>query len=662
MPHVYAPDEETLFRGFGWAMAESHADLLLELYAKSRGRAAAIEGGREAIASDRRVRTLGIPGRAAEWYAAQTPEERRRLDAFVAGINDWARANPDRVADRLEPILPVTGADVLGHLQRVVHFTFLTAPWDAAGRLGATPGAFSGGSNAWAIGPDRAGGGHAILLANPHLPWSPPFLFFEAHLVAPGIDVSGATLVGFPILAIGFNDRLGWTHTVNPIDGADLYELTLAEGGYRWNGETRAFESRTDTLRIREPDGDVRTETFEVRSSVHGPVMAEQGDGAFALRVAGLDQPHLLGQYWDMARATSRGEFEEALSRLQLPMFNVVYADRQGEILYVFNGRVPVRQGGEWEEWVGMVPGDTSATLWTDTHPYEDLPRLRDPDTGWVQNGNDPPWTATWPQALEPADFPPYLTPHGTGFRPQRSIGTLREDERISFEEVIAYKHATRSELADRLLDDLLPLARGSGRPELERAAAVLESWDRRFDAASRGAVLFFLFVRELTPRFGSLQNAFARPWSSEAPLTTPDGVADSARTVDALLEAADMAERGYGAIDVSWGEIFRLQVDTLDLPASGVSDPFGALRVVGYAPLRDGRFRSAFGDSYIAAIEFSDPVRAAGLLTYGNASRSGAPHRTEQLRLYAEGRLRPIWRDREEIEANLERRETLPR
>lgn len=664
VPHVYAGDEAELFRGFGWAMAGAHADLLLGLYAIARGSAAERWAGPEWVASDIRVRTFGIPDRARAWQAALEPHERRLLDAFVGGINDWARAHPEALPDSVATVLPVTGADVLGHLQRVVHFGFLLAPWDAAGQLdwrGPT-----GGSNGWAIGPSKAAGDHAMLLANPHLPWRDEHTWFEAHLVGPEIDFSGATLVGMPFLAVGFNDRLGWTHTVNPMDGADVFALEPADGGYRWGDGVLPFEIRNEVLRAKNADGTVSTDTLPVHASVHGPVVGERsGEGGrelLALRVAGLDQPHLLSQYLAMAKATSLEEFGGALSRLQVPFFNVVYADADGHVMYAFNGRVPKRVRADWEFWTGIVPGDDPAYLWTETHAFDELPRVVDPPSGWVQNANDSPWTSTWPMVLEPRSFPPYLTNWSVGFRPQRSIAMLRGDDSISFEELVAYKHSTRLQAADRLLDDLLAAAGSSEDSLVAEGARILAAWDRSADADSRGAVLFAMWMRELPSRYGfQLDRAFARPWSRAAPLETPDGLALPERAVEALAEATSKSKTTFGSADVAWGEVFRLRGDTLDLPGNGAADPLGSFRVTAYASPTPGSYRAVFGDSYVAAVEFADPVKAQGLLAYGNASRPGSPHRWDQLPLYAEKRLRPIWRERVEVEAHTERREVVP-
>ena len=157
------------------------------------------------------------------------------------------------------------------------------------------------------------------------------------------MNAYGATLAGIPALGITFNDHLAWTHTVNAHGGEDLYELTLIDGGYRWDGGVRPFETRQAKLKVKQPDGTLIDEELVVRSSVHGPVVAEKNGKALALRVVGLDRPRMLAQYWDMARATNLDEFETALKRLEIPMFTIIYADRDGHIMHFFGGITPVR-------------------------------------------------------------------------------------------------------------------------------------------------------------------------------------------------------------------------------------------------------------------------------------------------------------------------------
>ncbi len=122
-----------------------------------------------------------------------------------------------------------------------------------------------------------------MLLANPHLPWSDLFLWYEAQITAPGMDAYGATLVGIPVLAIAFNDNLGWTHTVNTFDGWDLYDLTLSGEGYLFDGEVRDFAQKTAEIKVRQADGTIRTEELTIQSSIHGAVIQQKEGKALAL-------------------------------------------------------------------------------------------------------------------------------------------------------------------------------------------------------------------------------------------------------------------------------------------------------------------------------------------------------------------------------------------
>ncbi|HEY9650537.1 MAG TPA: penicillin acylase family protein, partial [Coleofasciculaceae cyanobacterium] len=307
---------------------------------------------------------------------------------------------------------------------------------------------------------------------------------------------------------------------------------------------------------------------------------------------------------------------------------------------------------GDWNDWRSIVPGDTAQTLWTKTHPYQDLPRVLDPPGGWLQNANDPPWTTTFPQVLNPDNYPPYIAPQFMHLRAQRSAKMLMQKDKISFEEMIANKFSSRMELADRVLDDLIVAARQQGGELEKQAADVLAAWDRKTDAQSRGAVLFATWARMMPE-----SNWFATRWDKNSPLTTPKGLANSTEAVKVLGAAATTVKLLYGVLDVPWGDVVRLRYGQQDLPASGGPGLFGIFQVIDIAPATGGRFQQVAGDTYIAAIEFSNPVRAKVLMTYGNTTQPGSPHMGDQLPLYLRKELRSVWRTREEIEAHLESR-----
>jgi len=496
-----------------------------------------------------------------------------------------------------------------------------------------------------------------MLLANPHLPWSDIYTLMEAQLVAPGVDIYGATLIGLPVLVVGFNESLGWSHTVNMYDGFDLYELTLTEDGYLLDGGMQAFETEERTIQVLETTGSLVDHTFQVLRSVHGPVISQNANGqALAFRVVD-GSTHMLEQWWRMGTASNLSEFEAAMAWLQIPMFNTLYADVEGNIYYVFNGQIPVREQGDFESWREVQAGDASSLIWTTYHPYEDLPSVTNPATGFLQSANEPPWTSTFPPALSIADFPAYFAPQGYwvnhGFRSLSSLQMLVEDESITFEELLAYKHSTHVETADRVLDDLIAQARESSNATLEAAAEVLENWDRTTDADSRGALLFTRWFERYTQRSGF--DIFAVDFDINNPFSTPSGLSDPITAVATLRTVADQMLSVYGTLDVPYGEVMRLRMGEYDLPGNGGGDPNGIFRAAWYSPSRAGDYHIVGGDTWTAAIEFSQPYRAQVVLPAGNATQPGSPHVGDQLSLFSEKRLRDAWFTREAVEANLE-------
>ena len=661
VPHIYAGDRNGLAYAFGWAQMRNHGDLVLRLAAQARGRAAEYLGP-SYLDEDRWVWTLDMPTRGREWLALESSPSRAHTQAFVDGMNAFAAAHPELIGDSVRAVLPLTATDVAAHWQRVAYSFFLASPGQASNQSRAWS---ERGSNAWAIAPRRAANGHTLLLQNPHLPWGDAFTWTEAQYTMPGVALYGAALVLSPVLQIAFNDHVGWTHTVNTQDAADLYELTLAGEGYKWDGGTRPFEQRTHVLRVREPSGTLHDDTLRTRWSLHGPVVADKPGKALALAVVGIHGPPTAGttdQWWNMGKATNLAEFLAAIRANQISGQNITYGDRDGHVMMFYGGNSPVRSRGDRAYWAGVVRGDSSSTLWTELTPFEQMPKTLDPPSGWVQNANDPPWWATFPPQIRPDQFPSHIATRAMALRPQRSARMLDGDSSITWEEFLAYQQSTRMELADRVLDDLLPAASASSSETTRRAASVLQSWDRSADSASRGALLFTEWWAEYGRRLPRGKNPFAIAWTERAPRSTPDGLADTTLAVAALEAAAQTVARQYGSADAPWAAANRLRRDGVDLPGNGAPAEYGVFRVLSYARGRDGKAVAVGGTSYVGAIEFSSPVRAMTLIGYGNASRSGSPHRVDQLKLFSEKRYKAALLTRADVERHLELREALHR
>ncbi|MCO6427705.1 penicillin acylase family protein [Nitrosomonas communis] len=683
VPHIIAPKDSDAFYAFGWAQMRSHADLLLKLYAVARGRGAEIFG-ESYLPADRSVRILGIPALAKKWYLEQDAAFRTNLDAFAAGINDFARQYPETISDTVRAVLPVTPQDVIAHTTRVM--TVFIAGTSECGAV--LPGfGFSDqpvASNGWALGSSYSASGNAMLLANPHLDWHGLETFYESHFLLPDVNLYGTALVGSPVLQIAFNDHLGWTHTVNTMDGCDLYQLKRAgpalDDGYLLDGLAQSFDTTSEIIQIRQQNGSVTSESLLIRRAKQGPVI-EMDEQMLAVRFALLEMPLLAGmnrQWWEMGHARNLEEFQHVLQGQHLPLFNVVYADADKHIMLVFNGIIPVRTMGDVAFWRAPVSGDDSNLIWSRTHSYADLPKAIDPASGWVQNSNGAPWYMTLP-FLDKSRYSPNIAADVTNNRELRGLQILNAHQQMSYAELIAAKHSTHALIADQLLDELIAAARGSDSRLLQQAADVLDRWDRQYLAESQGAWLFGAWFEKWLERTIAKATAadpdysftpaqlvgslfYAQPFDATAPLTTPHGLADIPLALLALQDAAGKLQATAGALDVAWGEIARLRRGRIDLPGNGAGTALGVFREIVYEPDEDGKLKSSSGDTYIALVEFSQPVRAQVLTTYGNASQHNIFEIGDQLPLAAKQQLRPAWRTLDEIEANLAIREILRR
>ena len=712
VPHVFAKSTTDMFYLFGYAETEAHGDLLLHVLGGSRGRGAEYFGAGEQdtnLKTDRWIWTNEVPGRSLEWLAQQTPEFRKDLDAFAAGINAYGALHEGKLAPEVKQVLPITALDLIEHAQHFYNFEFTAGRTltnspragrgpsaveaavvdpvhpDKAGMNGAQEVAedaagkmdLEDGSNGWAIGPSHTTSGKAMMLLNPHLAWGGEQTYFEVHLTAPGINLYGATQIGVPALRFVFSDYIAMTNTVNTSNGHLLFKLTEADGGYMLDGKRLEYEKAEYPIKIRQADGSFTTEQLEVLKSKFGPVIRRDDGAPIALMTNNLDKPFMLEQVWKMSTAHNFTEWETQAKRMQIPTYNIMYADRDGHIEYLFNAPVPKRSEGDWEMWSKPVDGSTSRLMPVGSLGYEDMPKTIDPPSGYVQNSNEPPWDAAWPTMIDAKRYAPYIATQWPYFRSDRGLRMLSEDTKMSFEMLLKKKLSTRSEAADRLLPDLLAAVDQYGTPRAKEAAAVLKAWDRQTETDSKGALLFIAWANRFgMPAAGpaAVRN-YAVPYDVAKPLTTPAGLKDPAAAAAMLDAAAEATVKEYGALDKPWGEYLHLEINGqsagaaagprgapmngVSLPGNGGPGAIGIFRVVTSGPIKDGYTTPVHGDGFTIAMEFSLPIKAKALVSYGDCSQPGCKHHTDQLPLFEKKEWRDVWRTRAEVEANLERKDT---
>jgi acyl-homoserine-lactone acylase len=663
VPHIYGGSAEDVFYGFGWAQAKSQGDIVLRLYGQARAKGAEYWGV-EYEQTDLWLLGNDVPERGQQWYLQQTESFKKNLDAFAAGINDYAKKYPETLDPQVLKVLPVSGVDVVTHAHRLMNFIYVASPSRVIGEL-APP--LKAGSNTYAVAPAKSASGNTLLLQNPHLPWATGFFtYYEAHLSGPDFEMYGATQVGLPVIRFAFNQRMGISNTVNRIPGATTYHLSVKDGGYLFDGEVLPFESTEKTYRVLQQNGTLKEKTLITRKSVHGAVFERQDGETVALRVAGLDRPGMLQQYFDMLQAKNFAEFTAVMERLQVPTFNITYADKEGNIQYLYNGILPKHEQGDLAFWTGLVPGDSSEYVWNEVHDYADLPKVINPESGFVQNANDPPWLATYPAVYDFNDFPPYVAVEGPmSFRAQNAVKMMAESGKLSFEQFKKIKTSTYALMTERVLDDLLTAAAESNDEMVQQAAQVLKAWNRQFDVDNRAGVLFENWAELFAGKRSGFsdQSNYAVPWQAESPLSTPYGLKDPKAAVAMLKKAAENTIATYGRMDPRFGDVSRFIIRDKDVPGHGGYGNLGAFNVITWwDPGGDGIREPRHGETWVSMVEFSTPIKAKGIMAYGNSRQVESTHYSDQLELLANDEYRTLWLQREEIEAHTEQTEWLER
>lgn len=659
VPHIFAADHASLFKAYGYAQMEAHAELLIRLYAQARGRGAEFYGERY-LDSDKWVRTNGLYDTARQWAKGQSPDFAPLIESFATGLNQWADEHKAELSPEARAVLPLTPVDVYAHGLRVIHYDWVVSPRRLEGRLQRWEDDVHG-SNEWAVAASRSATGKALLMSNSHLQWGDIHTYFEVQLTSPGVTSYGAVWVGFPVLRQCFTEYVGWTQTTNNPSQSDLYGIVEKDGGYVLDGQVKAFDTHTETLKIRQPDGSLKDEPLTVRRTVHGPIVAERKGMPIAMRVAALDRPKMFEQFWRMGLARNFQEWEAAMRMQQLPLFNTAYADRDGHIAYVYNATLWKHPTGDYRFWQGVVPGDRSELISNEIVPYDEIPKVADPPTGWVQNSNDMPWTSVYPMMLDPKNFAAgFAAPQGITQRAQRGIRILSTlPEKISFEDIRRGKLDTRVETADQFVDDIVATAKARGTARAKKAAAVLANWDRQAEVTSDGMLLFYRFMTAAGPAFREI-GGFKVPTDDRRPLETPRGFKDPAKAMALLDRVAGEVEKEYGTLAVKWGDVLRFRRGATDVPGNGAPSSLGAIRTINVSEFKNGTVEAVSGDTFYAVIEYSTPQRGEVLLNYGNWSKKGSTHIDDQLPLASRKEMRPMWRDRKDIEANLESRKVL--
>ena len=312
-----------------------------------------------------------------------------------------------------------------------------------------------------------------MLLGNPHLRWQQ--LYWEAHVKVPGrLDFYGSTLVGYPWLRAGFNDRLGYVQTNNNSDNRDIFALPLDPSRpdhYLFEGKPRPLQRTDVAVEWKQENGTMTVERRTYWRSHLGPIVYRNSTTAFAYRSTVADAWRWFEGIWRLSHARSLRDYMKVMSTRFSPESNYTYADADGNILYLWNSRIPkrVQDGTNYDL---DVPGGTKKYVWKDLHPTRDLPQMLNPPGGYIQNANNPPWYVSLRQPLDPARYPAYFERGELALRPQLALDMVEAREKFSVEDLKRLKYDTRLLLAERVKPALLAAIAAQASPSEELAEA----------------------------------------------------------------------------------------------------------------------------------------------------------------------------------------------
>ena len=674
--HIYGDsDADTVF-GTVYAQAEDDFYRLETNYINAMGRLAEAEGQQE-LFRDLRMK-LFIDPEALQVQFGESPQWLQELMiAFADGLNYFLYTHPEiepRVIHHFEPwmALSFTEGSIGGDIERV-NLRLLQDFYGTDNLLAQAESPSDGeprGSNGFAIAPANTANGNALLLINPHTSF---FFRSELHMISEqGLNAYGAVTWGQFFVYQGFNENTGWMHTSSRADAIDEYLLDVSQRNdgyyYRYGDSEQRLEEKVITLPYREGD-QMRSIDITAYFSHYGPVIREQDGNWVAIKL--MNEPiRALTQSYTRTKANNYDEFYASMELLTNSSNNTVYADRDGNIAYFHGNFIPRRDLSF--DWNKPLDGSNPATEWQGLHPVDEIISLFNPANGWIQNTNNTPFNAAGEFSPRPEDYPVYMANNPENFRGIHAVQVLDGVTDFTIDSLIDAAYEPTLTAFQQLV------------PRLELVTAVLNQSDDGISISSE-VLEYINLLREWDYRYSldSVETSLAVYWAQNLfNAVRADAVAAGVDTyqymveqatdrqiLSALRSAADTLENDFGSWQVPWGEINRYQrltgdlVQNFDDAAESIPVPFASGRWGSLASFGANtypgtkRMYGTSGNSFVAAVEFGDRVRARAITVGGLSNDPDSPHFDDQAQMYADGEFRDVNFYREDVEADLERR-----
>jgi acyl-homoserine-lactone acylase len=637
VPHIFAPTDPEVAYGLAWAHAEDDFETL-QLVVLSGKALVGTALGKKGAEADYVIKFLRIRKTVEEQWNTLSPDFVALIKGYVEGLNAYAKAHPGEV--KYKQAFPF---DEKEYLTAVVFSTSLfcgveeALPQIIGGKVATLPGFSTQGSNSFAMNSNKTTTGESFLAINAHQPQEGPVAFYEAHLCSEqGWNMLGGLFPGGCLIFHGTNENLGWAHTVNYQDKLDIYQLEMNPSNgnqYKFDGQWVNLEENKAKLHVK---GVPITVSKKIYWSKYGATM-KTAKGVFSIRIPATMDIKALEEWYRMNKAKNFTEFYKAVSMISLPMFNIMYADRYDTIFYISNGKMPRRNPDTSYHWKSTLPGNTSATLWTEFKPVNELPQYVNPPSGYLFNTNHSPFLATDSSYnLDRKKFDKndgYETYHNNR---SKRITELINGDKIDYNTFkrIKFDQQLPKQLQYRYGIDTMLSLNSNDYPLIKEVISNLQAWNRKAVANSKGAAVFKLVYEYVSTKLKG----------------TPGRQLTKMESIETYQYVNDYMIQHFGKTGLILGDIQKLVRGDDVRPAWGLPDVLTAEYTV---PYKDGMYKVNSGDAYICFVRYpkdgSLPI-IESVNTFGASMHPDSPHYKDQMTMFQNQQTKHMTLDKAEV------------
>ncbi len=669
VPHIYGKTDADAVFGLLYAQCEDDFKRVEQNYIWATGRLAEVEG-EEALYSDLRAKLFMTEEEAKANYD-RSPEWLKKLcNAFADGVNYYLYTHPEvkpRLLSRFEPWMPFyfSEGSIGGDIERIsvekikafyesgMEVPELKVQELEKGKELIEPR----GSNGIALSGELTQSGNTMLLINPHTSF---YFRGEVHVVSEeGLNAYGAVTWGQFFVYQGFNEKTGWMHTSTYTDVLDEFKENIVKSGnrlmYVYGEEMRSVEESEATLKYKTNAG-LNEKTFPMYHTHHGPI-THAVDGQWTASAMMWEPIKALEQSFIRTKQNGYKGFREMMDIRTNSSNNTVYADAEGNIAYFHGNFIPKRD--TIFDFTKPVDGSNPKTDWQGLHTVDENILVLNPENGWIQNCNSTPYTSAGTFSPKRNDYPRYMSRDQENFRGVHAIGLLKDRNGYTLDSLIQLAHDPYLSAFASLIPGLIDgyYTRHDRNPKLQGPIDELADWDFKTSKESIAMTLAHYYgtryyqVGEYPD--GLIPMERVQFWGSKSPLT---------ERLRIFEEVIDQLTTDFDTWQMPWGEVNRYQRlngeirqpfndDQPSIPIGFASGRWGALAAYGARYDNDTKkIYGTRGNSFVAAVEFGERVKAKTILAGGQSGDPDSPHFDDQIQLYADVNWKDVAYYREDV------------